>query len=72
MRCRVAYYSPRNHIEFYFVDFRDSEGSLAPIGCFGYRKNKAATVFETKSLASEVAQYLCSIGYEARVVKVNS
>lgn len=72
MRCRVAYFSPRNHIEFYFVDFRESDGSLVPVGCFGYRRNKAATIFETKSLASSVADYLSASGYIARVVKVDS
>lgn len=72
MRCYVAYYSPRNHIEFYLVDFRELDGSLAPVGCFGYRKKKAATVFETKPLASAAADYLTASGYVARVVRVNS
>lgn len=72
MRCRVTYYSPQNHIEYYFVDFKELQGNLVPVGCFGYRKNKFATIFETKSLASAVVEYLYCSGYIARIVKVNS
>lgn len=71
MRCWVRYKHAGNGSEYFFVDFRDSNGSLLPIGCHPFYsfRVKRATVFETKALASDVAKYLCSIGYKACVVK---
>lgn len=71
MRCWVRYIHAGNGSEYFFVDFRDSNGVLLPVGCHPLFSSriKRATVFATKSFASEVAQYLCSIGYEAHIVK---
>lgn len=68
MRCYVMYLHPKNGNEYYFVDLRDRDGKLLPVGCFPYRMKRKATVFETKRDALRLASYLDSLGYKSCVV----
>ena len=67
MKCKVEYRHPVTGNYYYFVDFREVDGSLKPVGCFrhpiSYSRN--ATIFSTKQEAMKVVHFLRSLGYQA-------
>lgn len=67
MKSFVRYRHPANGNYYYFVDYRTRSGVLVPVGCFGYRRRRCATIFETKLGAAAVAEHLQSLGYAASV-----
>ncbi len=67
MRYRVVFSHPGNGTLFYFKDLRDSPDGLRPVGCWMLRRYRsAACIFETKSDANKLCDFLISIGCKAR------
>ena len=70
MKCRVKYLCKPNKGLFYFVDLRDRDGELKPVGVRPYRK-ELSTISETKRDTMILANHLSSLGYDTYVVRVN-
>lgn len=69
MKCSVRYRHPVTRNEYYFVDFRPSDGELKPVGRMPY-KREWATVFSTKHEAKKVRDHLLAMGYLDVVITV--
>ena len=62
MRCKVKYSHFANGSTYYFVDFCSDLHGIRPVGCFPYRQDKCAMIFNSKTEANKVAKYLRSLG----------